>query len=110
MRISDWSSDVYSSDLAGMNEVETGRDLKSAALRTELENTLELGRALGLSGTPSYVVGGQVLNGAVGYETLKAAIAKAREKQDGCKKRLSAARRVGKGCVSTWRSRWWTTQ
>src|SRR3546814_6469166 len=35
---------------AGMNEVETGRDLKSAALRTELENNLELGRALGLSG------------------------------------------------------------
>lgn len=68
---------------AGMNEVETGRDLKSAALRTELENNLELGRALGLSGTPSYVVGGQVLNGAVGYETLKAAIAKAREKQEG---------------------------
>src|SRR3546814_15244509 len=68
---------------AGMNGGETGRDLKAAALGTELENNLELGRALGLSGTPAYVVGGQVLNGAVGYETLKAAIAKAREKQEG---------------------------
>lgn len=66
---------------AGMNEVQAGRDLKSAAFRTEIENNLELGRMLGLSGTPSYVIGDQILGGAVGYDALKAAIAKARDHQ-----------------------------
>ncbi len=65
----------------GMNEVQAGRDLNSTAFKTEIQNNLELGRALGLSGTPSYVVGDQILNGAVGYEALKTAIAKAREKK-----------------------------
>lgn len=68
---------------AGLNEVQTGHDLDSAAFRTEISNNLELGRALGLTGTPSYVIGGQILNGAVGYDTLKAAVAKAREEKRG---------------------------
>src|SRR3546814_17629181 len=68
---------------AGMNEVETGRDLKSAALRTELENNRELGRAHGLSGQPSNVVGGQVRHGAGGYETRQAANSQARGKRAG---------------------------
>lgn len=63
---------------AKMNEVQTGRDLNSPAFRSEIQNNLELGRVLGLSGTPSYVIGNQILNGAVGYEALKEAIARAR--------------------------------
>lgn len=68
---------------AGMNEVQTGRDLNSEAFKAEIENNLEIGRTLGLSGTPSYIVGNQVLNGAVGYDALKAAIARVRAKRQG---------------------------
>ena len=50
----------------------------SAEFRTELERNFELGRAIGASGTPTFVIGDQVLQGAVGYETLKEAIAEAR--------------------------------
>jgi protein-disulfide isomerase len=46
--------------------------------RTELERNFEIGRAIGASGTPTFVIGDQVLQGAVGYETLKEAIEDAR--------------------------------
>lgn len=63
---------------AGLDEVRTARDLTAAPLKAEIKKNLDLGRALGLSGTPSYVVGDRVLSGAVGYEALKAAVAEAR--------------------------------
>ncbi len=46
----------------------------------ELKRNFELAGKLGATGTPLFVVGDRVLNGAVGYEQLKAAVAKAREK------------------------------
>jgi protein-disulfide isomerase len=46
--------------------------------QAEIERNYELARAIGTSGTPTFVVGGKVLQGAVGYETLKAAVAEAR--------------------------------
>ena len=63
---------------AGLNEIRTARDLNAAALKTEIKKNLDLGRALGLTGTPSYVVGDRILSGAVGYEALKEAVAQAR--------------------------------
>ena len=63
---------------AGLNEVRTARDLDAPALKAEIKKNLDLGRALGLTGTPSYVVGNQILSGAVGVEALQAAVAKAR--------------------------------
>jgi protein-disulfide isomerase len=47
-------------------------------MRTELTRNFELARAIGTSGTPTFVVGDQVLEGAVGYETLRKAVAEAR--------------------------------
>lgn len=46
--------------------------------RAEIERNYELARSIGGSGTPIFVVGDQVLPGAVGYDALKAAIAAAR--------------------------------
>ncbi len=63
---------------AGLNERQVAEDLKSAELRREIESNLDLGRALGLTGTPSYIIGNKIISGAVGYEELKAAIAEAR--------------------------------
>jgi protein-disulfide isomerase len=52
-------------------------------LKAEVKKNLELGRALGLTGTPSYVIGNRILSGAVGYDKLKEAIAEARKARAG---------------------------
>ncbi|KEQ51936.1 Protein-disulfide isomerase [Sphingobium chlorophenolicum] len=46
----------------------------------EIQSNIGLAQKLQASGTPTFVVGGQVLNGAVGYEALKAAVSAARGK------------------------------
>ncbi len=48
------------------------------AMRAEVTRNGEMARAVGATGTPTFVIGEQVLQGAVGYEALKAAIAQAR--------------------------------
>ena len=67
---------------AGLNEVRTAKDLNAPAVKAEIKKNLELGRALGLTGTPSYIVGNQILSGAVGYDKLKEAVAQARKPAD----------------------------
>ncbi|QMW24603.1 DsbA family protein [Sandaracinobacteroides saxicola] len=64
---------------AGLNESRTAADMSAAALKKEVDRNLQLGRALGLTGTPSYIVGNQILSGAVGYDELKKAVAEARK-------------------------------
>ena len=54
---------------------------KSAAVKQEIATNLSLQQALQLTGTPSWVVGEAVLNGAVGYDQLKAAIEAARARR-----------------------------
>lgn len=49
----------------------------------ELRRNFDLAGQLGASGTPLFVVGNRVLNGAVGYEVLKKAIADARTASGG---------------------------
>ncbi len=56
-------------DAASMND---------AGITAELRNNLALARQLGFDGTPSWVVGNRALNGAVGYDELRAAVAEAR--------------------------------
>jgi protein-disulfide isomerase len=46
----------------------------------ELSRNYDLAHAVGANGTPTFVVGGKVLRGAVGYEVMKAAVAEARER------------------------------
>ena len=48
------------------------------AMRAEVTRNSEMARAIGATGTPTFVIGDRVLQGAVGYEALKAAIAEAR--------------------------------
>lgn len=54
---------------------------KSATVKEEIADNIDLQRTLQLTGTPSWVVGDTVLNGAVGYDELKKAIATARAKR-----------------------------
>jgi protein-disulfide isomerase len=47
----------------------------------EIDTNLTLARTLGLTGTPSWVIGDRVLSGAVGYDELKKTVAEARAKK-----------------------------
>lgn len=49
-------------------------------VKAELQRNMKLASELGATGTPLFIVGNRVINGAVGYDTLKDAIAKARSK------------------------------
>jgi protein-disulfide isomerase len=50
----------------------------SPDFRREIEKNYELARSIGATGTPTFVVGDKVLQGAVGYDALKQAVAEAR--------------------------------
>ena len=51
---------------------------QSPEIDTELKRNFQIAGALGASGTPLFVVGNRLFNGAVVYDTLKQAIAEAR--------------------------------
>jgi protein-disulfide isomerase len=48
------------------------------AAEQELATNFQLARAISATGTPTFVIGDKILQGAVGYEALKEAIAEAR--------------------------------
>jgi protein-disulfide isomerase len=54
--------------------------VQDAEIETELNRNMKLAGELGATGTPVFVVGDRVMIGAVGYDSLKDAIAKARAK------------------------------
>lgn len=68
---------------ARLDPARVAADRTVPALQAEIDGNIELARALGLSGTPAFVVGDQVLPGAVGYDALKQAVAAARAKKPG---------------------------
>ena len=54
------------------------KDMTSEEVKAQIEESFKLAEALGLNGTPSYVVGREVLVGAVGLNTLKEKVNTAR--------------------------------
>ena len=50
------------------------------AIEAEIRRNMQLAGQLGATGTPTFVVGDRVLNGAVGYAALKKAVEQARSK------------------------------
>jgi protein-disulfide isomerase len=67
---------------AGADMAVLERDLKTEEIEATLYESEEIATALGISGTPSYVIGGEVVPGAVGAAALK--------------KRVDAVRQCGK--------------
>jgi protein-disulfide isomerase len=55
----------------GMDMTRIKKDMKSAETKKTLAQDYGLAEALGLSGTPSYVIGNKVIVGAVGLAALK---------------------------------------
>jgi protein-disulfide isomerase len=54
---------------------------QDVAVEAELKRNFQLAGQLGATGTPLFVIGGRVMNGAVGYEMLKQAIDEARARK-----------------------------
>lgn len=68
----------------GLDIARIRKDMKSPEVDKALQQDFGLAQALGLNGTPSYVVGDEIIVGAVGLDTLKQKIARARCGKDVC--------------------------
>ena len=62
----------------GLDMKRIDADMASEEVKMSLEETLKLGEDLGLNGTPSYVVGSDVVVGAVGLDSLRNKVSTAR--------------------------------
>lgn len=56
--------------------------LSDPSITAELQQNIDLARAIGVDGTPAWVVGDQLISGAVPFEQLKSAVAAARARRD----------------------------
>jgi protein-disulfide isomerase len=63
---------------AGLDMTKLEKDLTSPEVRATIEENFKLAEAMGMNGTPSYVIGKQVVIGAVGVDSLKEKIGVAR--------------------------------
>ena len=59
---------------AGADMTRLAKDTESTEVRAAIEQNVQIADALGLTGTPSYVVGEDIVVGAVGFADLKARI------------------------------------
>jgi protein-disulfide isomerase len=69
---------IAAAKAAGYDVAKLERDAESEEVRKALEASFMLAEALGLNGTPSYVIGSNVVIGAVGLAKLKENISQAR--------------------------------
>jgi protein-disulfide isomerase len=63
---------------AGLDMAKIEKDSASPEVRATLDENFKLAEAMGMNGTPSYVIGKQVVIGAVGLESLREKIGVAR--------------------------------
>ncbi len=66
--------------LAGSAAAITPDQARDPAIEAEIQKNMALAGQLGATGTPLFVIGDKVINSAVGYDALKAAVATARAK------------------------------
>jgi protein-disulfide isomerase len=63
---------------AGLDTARIEKDFASPEVRATIEENFKLAEAMGMNGTPSYVIGKQIVVGAVGLDSLKEKIGLAR--------------------------------
>ncbi|MDQ4137114.1 MAG: DsbA family protein, partial [Pseudomonadota bacterium] len=63
----------------GLDMARLQKDLDHPEVRAALEENMELGDKLGLTGTPAFVIGEEVISGAVGLEPLRKIVAATRQ-------------------------------
>jgi protein-disulfide isomerase len=54
-------------------------DMNSEAVAKKIQTSYEIAKALNITGTPTYIIGNEVIPGAIGIEELKTRIANMRE-------------------------------
>ena len=64
---------------AGMNLAAAEKFARSREAIAEVESNIAIMQQVGFGGTPTFIIGDQILEGAVGFDALKAAVAKARK-------------------------------
>ncbi len=64
---------------AGYDQAQLEKDMADPLLAEAISVNRELATALGLRGTPGYVIGGKIIPGAEGFEALMAAVEEARK-------------------------------
>lgn len=67
-------------DKAGLDITAAEKFAASREASAEIEKNLAMMQQIGFNGTPTFVIGDQILEGALGYDALKAAVDKARKK------------------------------
>lgn len=75
----DQASTLKVAEDLGLAREDLARAVTKEDVRANVEEVYELADQLGISGTPSYVIGDAVIKGAYGYDTLKAAIESVRK-------------------------------
>jgi protein-disulfide isomerase len=65
---------------AGISKADAEAAIASSKYDAEIQSNIALAQKLQANGTPTFVIGGQVLNGAVGYDALQSGVAAARGK------------------------------
>lgn len=69
---------------AGLDMARLDKDMQSPEVRSTIEENFKLAEAMGMNGTPSYVIGKQVVVGAVGLDALRQKVALARCGKEQC--------------------------
>lgn len=64
---------------AGVNLSAAEKFVASREARAEVESNIAMMQQIGFNGTPTFIIGDQIFEGAIGFEALEAAVAKARE-------------------------------
>src|SRR3546814_15601549 len=104
MRISDWSSDVCSSDLLAISDTRIDEDTFAAGLDYErLEMQRDVAIRVGVVGAQPIATLDDLVLGRLDENRW---ICSERRKLEDPRDARSEERRVGKECVSTCRSRW----
>jgi len=62
----------------GLDTERLGQDMQAPAIQDAITRNLQLANALGITGTPSFIIGEEVVPGAVDLRTLQSLIARAR--------------------------------
>lgn len=65
----------------GLDMARFSKDMNDPKIEAYIEDTVQLGQTLGITGTPTYIVNGRLLAGAQGYDALAALVEE--EEEDG---------------------------
>jgi protein-disulfide isomerase len=66
---------------AGLDVPLAAKQIQKGEYQNEIESNLDLMESLGVSGTPTFVVGNEIIEGAAGFDAMQAAVDKARNKK-----------------------------